>query len=224
MTLHALASAAWFLLHLLVAGRWRPALAGRLGENGFRGLFSALSALFLGAMIWTYTQAPLVWLWAPGPALNWVAAVLMLPAFLLAVAGLRPSNPTLAGADQLLGGLLPDTGITRVTRHPMLWAFVLWALAHMLANGDAATLLLAGSVLLTALNGMRSIDRKNRCKLGEAYVVFERKTSIIPFAAILQGRNEFRFREVGWPVLAVALLLYAGVFWLHGQLGAPIVH
>lgn len=223
MIAHAIACAAWFLLHLLVAGLWRPALAARLGENGFRGLFSLLSALSLGAMIWTYTQAPVLWLWSPGPALNAIAALLMLPAFLLAVAALRPSNPTLAGTDLLLGDLLPDIGITRVTRHPMLWAFVLWALAHMLANGDLATLLLAGAVLLTALNGMVSIDRKKRRKLGEAYLAFERKTSIVPFAAILQGRNEFRAREIGWATLILGLLLYAGVFWLHGQLGRPIV-
>jgi uncharacterized membrane protein len=222
VTLHALACAAWFLLHLLLAGVFRPALASRLGEHGFRGLFSALSALSLGAMIWTYTKAPLVWLWPPGPALNAAAVLIMLPAFLLAVAGLRPSNPTLAGADLLLGELLPDIGITRVTRHPMLWAFVLWAVAHMLANGDVATLLLAGSVLLTALNGMVSIDRKKRRKLGEAYAAFERRTSIVPFAAILQGRNEFRFREIGWLTLAAGLLLYAATFWLHGQLGVPI--
>jgi uncharacterized membrane protein len=223
MMLLASACAAWFLLHFLVAGVFRPALAARLGEIGFRGLFSVLSALGLGAMIWAYTRAPLVWLWPPGPALNAIAALVMLPAFILLVAALRPSNPTMAGADMLLGDLLPDIGITRVTRHPMLWSFVLWAVAHMIANGDVATLLLAGAILLTALNGMVSIDRKKRRRLGEAYAAFERKTSVIPFAAILQGRNEFRFREIGWLTVAAALLLYAGVVWLHGRLGNPIM-
>jgi uncharacterized membrane protein len=223
MIAHTLASAAWILLHVLVAGVFRPALAARLGEQGFRGLFSLLSALSLGAMIWTYVQAPVVWLWPPSPTLNLVAALLMLPAFLLLATGLRPSNPTLAGADLLLRDRLPITGITRVTRHPGLWAFALWAVAHMLANGDVATLLLAGAVLLTALNGMRSIDRKNRRRLGQAYVAFEHQTSIVPFAAILQGRNTFRVREIGWLPLVLGLLLYAGAFWLHGRLGVPIL-
>ena len=222
MTVHAVACVAWFLLHLLVAGIWRPALAARMGENGFRGLFSVLSALSLGAMIWTYTQAPVVWLWQASPVLNAIAALLMLPAFFLLVAGLRPGNPTLAGADMLLGDLLPVVGITRVTRHPGLWVFALWAVAHMIANGDVATLLLAGTVLLTALNGMKSIDRKKRRKLGAAYAEFERKTSIIPFAAILQGRNEFRAREIGWITLILGLLLYAGTLWLHGRFGVPV--
>lgn len=223
MILHAAACAAWFLLHVLVAGIARPALAARLGENGFRGLFSLLSALSLGAMIWTFLQAPTVWLWTPSTAFNALAAALMLPAFLLLAASLKPSNPTLAGADLLLGDLLPVVGITRVTRSPMLWAFVLWAIAHMLANGDLATQLLCGSILLTAVNGMVSIDRKKRRKFGAAYEAFERGTSIIPFAAILQGRNEFRLREIGWMTLALGLLLYAGAFWLHARLGHPIV-
>lgn len=222
MTAHAIACAAWFLLHLIVTGPARPTLAARLGEHGFRGLFSLLSAIFLGAMIWTYIEAPTVTLWAPSLTLNAVAAGLMAIVFLLLAAGIRPSNPTLAGADLLLGDLLPTVGITRVTRHPGLWAFTLWAIAHMIANGDTATLLLAGSILLTAVNGMVSIDRKKRRKLGAAYLEFERKTSVIPFAAIAQGRNEFRPREIGWHTLVLAVVLYAGTWWLHGWLGAPI--
>src|SRR5688572_831067 len=160
MIAHALACAAWFLLHVLVAGVWRPALAARLGENGFRSLFSVLSAISLGLMIWTYTLAPTVWLWLPSAQLNAAAVLIMALAFLLLATGLRASNPTLAGADLLLRDRLPVTGITRVTRHPGLWAFVLWAVAHMIANGDLATLLLCAAIAVTALNGMWSIDRK----------------------------------------------------------------
>jgi uncharacterized membrane protein len=220
---HAAACVAWFLLHLLVAGLWRPALAARLGENGFRGLFSLLSALSLGAMIWTYLQAPTFWVWAPSQWLNCIAVLLMLPAFFLLVAGLRPSNPTLAGADMLLGDLLPVVGITRVTRHPGLWVFTLWAVAHMIANGDVATQLLAGSILLTAINGMVSIDRKKRRKLGTVYADFESRTSIVPFAAILQRRNALRWREIGWMTLVLTLLFYIGAYWLHARLGVPVV-
>lgn len=222
MIAHALASAAWLLLHLLVAGWWRPALVARLGENGFRVVFSLLSALSLGLMIWTYTLAPKLWLWLPSAQLNAIAVLIMPLAFLLLAAGLRPGNPTMAGADLLLRDQLPVTGITRVTRHPGLWAFVLWAVAHMIANGDLATLLLCTAIGLTALNGMWSIDRKKRRKLGAAYTEFEARTSIVPFAAIAQGRNEFRAGEIGWIPLLVAALAFAATWWLHGKLGVPI--
>lgn len=223
MTALAIASTAWFLLHLLVAGVWRPALVARFEEAGFRLLFSLLSTIGLAAMIATYLRAPEIWLWPPSPLLNALAVILMMPAFILLVTALRPSNPTLAGADMLLRDRLPDVGITRVTRHPMLWAFTLWAVAHMLANGDAATLWMSGSILLTAVNGMFSIDRKKRRRLGEAYVAFEAKTSIVPFVAILQGRNAFNGREIGWPSPIMGLGLFAATFWLHGRLGVPIV-
>lgn len=223
MTAHLTACGVWFLLHMLVAGRWRPALVARFDETGFRLLFSLLSIISLAAVIATYIRAPEVTLWGTNLLMNALAAVLMLPAFLLMLASLRPTNPTLAGADMLLGDLLPTVGITRVTRHPMLWAFVLWAIAHMLANGDVATLLLSGTILLTAVNGMFSIDRKKRQKLGAAYVEFEARTSILPFAAILRGSNELRLREIGGATALGALLLYGCVYWLHGWLGAPIV-
>lgn len=222
MILHALACAGWFLLHLFVAGWWRAALAARLGENGFRALFSLLSALSLGLMIWTYTLAPRVWLWLPSAELNAVAVMIMAVAFLLMIAGLRPGNPTLAGADMFLKENLPITGITRVTRHPGLWAFTLWAVAHMLANGDIATQLLCASIGATALNGMWSIDRKKRRKLGAAYAEFEARTSILPFAAILQGRNALHLAEIGWLPPAIAVLAFAATWWVHGTLGVPI--
>lgn len=223
MILHVGACVGWLLLHLLVAGTWRSSLAARLGEGGFRLLFSLLSALSLTAMIVTYLQAPIVWLWATSPSLNAVAMLLMLPACVLLVASLRTSNPTLAGADMLLGDLLPTIGITRVTRHPMLWAFVLWAIAHMLANGDLATLLLCAAILLSAANGMLSIDRKKLRRFGPAYAEFKSKTSLLPFAAILSGRNELRLREIGWLSVVIALCLYGLAYWMHGRLGAPIL-
>ena len=222
MILHALACATWLLLHLLVAGVWRPALATRLGEHGFRALFSLLSAISLGLMIWTYTLAPKLWLWLPSAELNAIAVMIMALAFFLMVAALRPANPTLAGADMFLKDRLPVSGITRVTRHPGLWAFVLWAVAHAIANGDLATQLLCAAIGLTALNGMWSIDRKKRRRFGAAYAEFEARTSIVPFAAIVQGRNEFRAGEIGWIPFVVAVLAFAATWWLHGKLGVPI--
>ena len=62
-----LAALYWIALHLGVAGPLRPALAGRLGETGFRGLFSLLSAVGLAWLIFAFRAAPLVPLWGPLP-------------------------------------------------------------------------------------------------------------------------------------------------------------
>lgn len=222
MTPLLLAALAWILLHVGVAGPLRPALIARLGLSAYRGLFSLLSALSLAALVWAYAAAPYMELWPSTPALAAVPLVVMSVALLFLVGSLRPNNPTLAGPDMVLKGELPATGFTRITRHPMLWAFSLWAGSHMIANGDAATWLLAGAILITAVNGMFSIDRKRAAVFGESWQRFVAKTSIIPFAAAAAGRVRLRFADIGWLNIALAAVLYGILLWQHGSIfGAP---
>lgn len=224
MTALLLAALAWILLHVVVAGPLRASLVGRLGLKAYRGLFSLLSAISLAALIWAYGAAPYVEFWPSHSALAAVPLVVMPVALLLLVGSLRPSNPTMAGPDMVLKGELPVTGFTRITRHPMLWAFSLWAASHMIANGDAATWLLAGAILVTALNGMVSIDRKRQAAFGPAWQRFEARTSIIPFAAASAGRTPLRFSDIGWLNILIAALLYGFLLMLHGKLfGVPAI-
>jgi uncharacterized membrane protein len=219
------AALAWVLLHVIVAGPLRPGLVRRLGLPAYRGLFSILSGLGLAGLIWAYRSAPYVEVW---PSAGWTAAVpvvVMPVALLLLVGSLRPGNPTMAGPDMVLKGELPVRGLIKVTRHPMLWAFSLWAASHMIANGDAATLLLAGAVLVTAVNGMVSIDRKRATQFSERWQVFKEKTSILPFAASAAGRNRLRPGDIGWLNILAAAALYAIILWAHASLfGVPAYH
>lgn len=228
MTDLALAALAWVLLHVVVAGPLRPALVGRLGLPAYRGLFSVLSIAALTALIWTYRDAPYVELWATTSAVSAVPIVVMPVALLLLVGSLRPNNPTSAGPDMLKrsqGKELPVRGFTKITRHPMLWAFSLWAGSHMIANGDLATLLLAGAVLVTAVNGMFSIDRKRAATFGESWQRFIGKTSILPFAAVQTGRVKLHFSDIGWINILGASALYAVFLWAHAILfGVPAYH
>ena len=217
------AALAWVLLHVVVAGPLRPALVGRLGLPAYRGLFSLLSAAALAWLILAYRAAPYIELWPSAGWVTMVPLVVMPVALLLLVGGLRPGNPTLAGPDMVLKGELPVTGFTKITRHPMLWAFALWAASHMIANGDVATLLLAGAVLVTALNGMASIDRKRMAQFGDVWQRFSQKTSIIPFAAAAAGRNRLRFEDIGFLNILGAAALYALILWAHASVfGVPV--
>lgn len=222
MTSLLLAALAWILLHVIVAGPLRPGLVRRLGLNAYRGLFSLLSAISLAALIWTYRDAPHLQLWPTTSALAAVPVVVMPVALLFLVGSLRTTNPTLAGPDMVLKGELPVTGFVKITRHPMLWAFSLWAVSHMIANGDVATWLLAGAILVTALNGMVSIDRKRAAVFGEAWQRFAEKTSIFPFAAAAAGKVRLTFADIGWLNILGAAALYAIFLWLHATLfGVP---
>jgi uncharacterized membrane protein len=214
-----LAAAFFCGIHFVISGtRLRDVLIGRFGEKAFRAGFSLLSLLGLGWLIHAYGQAPYIETWGQ---LGWfkpAAALLMLPAFVLVVAGISTPSPTVIGSEGLLNGVEPARGILRVTRHPVLWGLSLWAFLHLIANGDAAALVLFGSLLVLGLAGTRSIDAKRRRACGESWERFAAVTSNIPFAAIREGRNVWKPKEIGGWRLALALVLYLAMLHFHGRL------
>jgi uncharacterized membrane protein len=222
------ASVFFLFIHFAVSGtRWRDALVARLGEGPYRGLFSLASLLGLGWMSYAYRRAPEIPLWGPLPGLRPVAFILMCLAFLLVVIGLATPSPTQVGAEvRLTHGAETARGIVRVTRHPFLWGVALWGLVHVAANGDLASLVFFGSLLLLAVGGTASIDAKRRRKLGAAWEAFARTTSSVPFAAIVSGRNSMSaaVKEIGLVRPLAALIAYALLIVFHGRLfGAPLV-
>jgi uncharacterized membrane protein len=220
-----LAALAWVLLHVVIAGPLRPRLVGSLGLPAYRGLFSVLSAMALAALIWTYRDAPYIEVWPTTSTVALVPLLVMPVAVLLLVGSLRTSNPTLAGPDMILKGELPVRGFTKVTRHPMLWGFALWAGSHMIANGDVAHWLFAGAFLITALNGMPSIDRKRATVFGEQWQRFIKKTSIIPLAAVLQGRIRLQWQDIGFSNIIISAGIYGVFLWFHEKIiGVPAFH
>src|SRR3546814_16088863 len=100
----------------------------------------------------------------------------------------------------LKSGGRPAPGILAITRHPVMWAFALWALAHVPANGTAADLILFGSIAILALVGTLTIDAKKRRPWGEAeWARFAGPTSNLPFAALLAARARLRPGGIGGP-------------------------
>jgi len=219
MTSISLAAVFWLGLHLIVAGPLRGPLIDRMGERLFRVVFSLLSLAGLVWFVVAYRMAPWVPLWPTNPALGWLTFVLVFVGFLLIVAGIGPANTTDTHAPRMIADRLPVHGITRVTRHPRLCGLSLWAIAHMLVNGHLAALVMFGALLVTALNGMVSIDRKRRRALGALWDAFEKQTSSVPFAAILSGRTRFELAEFHIWQIALAVALFSGVVWLHGTIG-----
>jgi uncharacterized membrane protein len=219
MTSMSLAALFWLGLHLIVAGPPRSSIVGKLGENAFRGAFSLLSVAGLAWFVVAYRNAPWVPLWRTPPALGCLAIIFVFLGFVLVVVGVGPMNATDTNAPSVTNGRLPVYGVTRVTRHPRLCGVSLWAIAHLLVNGHLAAFLVFGSLLVTAVNGMVSIDRKRRRRLAAVWNEFEAQTSRLPFAAILAGRTHFELTEFDLRQVALAVTLFAGVFWLHGIIG-----
>jgi len=221
------AAAVFFLaIHFGVSGtRLRDRLVGVLGDRAFRGLFALASLVGLIWMARAYSHAPHVDLWGQLLALKPLALALVLIAFALVVIGISTPSPTTAGMESQLTREVQVRGITRITRHPFLWGTALWALVHFVINGDAASSVLFGSLLLLAVGGTSSIDAKRRRSYGERWEQFARQTSNVPFAAIAAGRNRLgpALREIGVVRPLIAIVIFAVVFALHGRLfGAPL--
>ena len=214
----ALAALAFLGIHLGVSGTiLRDRAVAALGLRGYMVAFSVAS---VGAIIWlvlAYQSAPYVPTWGQ---LQWwkpVMVVLMLPAFLLVVVGLTTPNPT-AVAQEGLVDRAPQ-GVVRVTRHPFLVGVALWSVLHLIGNGDVASLLFFAALAVTAVAGTVSIDAKRRRALGaKAWDAFASRTSIVPFAAILAGRNSLDVRGMGWWRPAAGGVAYALMLGGHAHI------
>jgi uncharacterized membrane protein len=204
----ALAAFLWFGIHAFIAGselRW--ALAKRLGEPGFRAFFSVLSLVSLIFLIQSYRRASFYPLWfAPRP-IHWLPLAVMPLALVLAVGAFSVPNPTAAGAEKVLQRTDAARGVLRITRHPFLWAVVLWSGAHLLVTGHVAAILFFGSLCATALRGTSSIDDKRRHTNKTEFARYSEVTSNAPFAAVIAGRNRLVWAELWVPVVIATLLL-----------------
>ena len=135
MLILILGVALWWAAHL--SKRMAPGLRERLGKGGVAGLL-ALSVLLM-VLGYRMADGP-VW-WGASAALKGVNNLLVLVAFyLFAASGMK-------------------TRITRHVRHPQLTGFSLWAFGHLLPNGDLASFVLFGGLLLWALVEMAVLDR-----------------------------------------------------------------
>ena len=216
-----LAAAAFFLaIHLLVSGtRVRDALTGRIGQGPYMGLFSLSSVaglVWLGLAFAEARGQPAYW--DLTPVTRQIQMGVQLLAMLLIVPGLTTPNPTSVRQEGALDRADVVKGMLRITRHPFLWGVAIWAAGHLLVNGDPASLVLFGTMLLLALFGTASIDAKRRRALGPKWDAFAAQTSNVPFAAIAAGRQKLRLGEIGWWRIVLAVAIWALLAWAHPYL------
>jgi len=221
-----LAATVWVVTHLgLSSTSARGAIVGAIGERGFQGLYSVVAAASLVWLVMTYNATPQVdYLWGPDAAFRMVPVIVMPFAFMFMLGGFMVRNPTAVGQEAAMSEVGEGSGFIRITRHPFQWSVVMWSTAHILANGDAASLVFFGSLGLVSLLGAFLIDTKKAKKMGSAWDAFARVTSNVPFAAIVGGRNRLVLRELWLPALVGIVVFgaaYAGHEWISG---VPLRH
>ncbi len=201
----------------------RTPLIGALGETGFRIVYSLAAVAALTWTIVAYGAAPYEELWQAGPGLLHVPAFLMPFACILVVAGLTTRTVTMVGGESLTRDPQPASGIATITRHPFLWGVALWAVGHIAANGDVASLVLFGGMALLAFGGMVHIDRRRQATLGADWGPVAITTSIVPFVAALQGRTRIDWHGIGWARLAGGIALAVALPFLHPWLSGKTI-
>jgi uncharacterized membrane protein len=201
---------------LLSSAPVRGGLVSQLGEKLFLTYYAlAMAVLFVWVLL-AYGDAPFEEIWDDTALLEWLPSVAMPVALFFAVCGLTTPNPTMAGSsDALTVGRDPTQGIMRITRHPFLNGVALWALAHLFANGDTASLILFGGLLILSTGGMWHIDKKKEAQHGAEWGPVLLTTSAVPFLALVQKRATFDWLGIGWWRLAVTVVLYVAIGWAH---------
>jgi uncharacterized membrane protein len=209
---------------LLSSTRLRGALRDQLGETGYLGVYSLTAVATLAWFVAAYARAPTIRLWVSPPWAALLPVGLMPFAAILVAAGYTTVNPTAIGMERRASADDPAPGILRITRHPVMWGVGLWALAHLVANEDLASLWFFGALAALALGGTVLIDRKKRLALGSNWRHFAGVTSNLPFAALIARRTRLRWHDIGVLRPVAGLLLYAVLYLAHPLIaGVPIV-
>ncbi len=153
----------------IFAESWRNHMIDRLGEVKWKGLYAIVSLIGLVIVVIGYGQArqnPVV-LWQPATYLTHIAVLLNLVAFIF-----------------LAGSASTNNAIRLKLKHPMILGVKVWALAHLLANGTLADLILFGSFLLWAVLDFRSA-RKRPVHMQEKAVVSSKATIIVIVSGVV---------------------------------------
>ncbi len=163
----------------IVADPWRTKQVARLGANPWKGIYSVVSIVGLGLIIWGFGLARLnpVLIWTPPIAMRHIASLLTLLAFVLITAAYLPRN-----------------SIKTKLHHPMMQGVMAWALGHLLANGTLPDIILFASFLVWAFLAHKAARQRDRV----AHTVYPAGTATNTTLTILIGL-------VAWGIFAFFL-------------------
>lgn len=135
----------WSAMHLIpaVAVDFRQNMIGKMGEKGWKGLFTALMVLSIYLIISGWRSTLPEFLYVPPPWGRHATSLLVLIGFVLFSASHGQSN------------------IKRLVRHPQLTGLACWGFGHLLANGESRSIVLFGGLLLWAIAEIVFLNRRD---------------------------------------------------------------
>jgi uncharacterized membrane protein len=157
----------------------RQKFIAQRGLNTWKGIYTVVSLVGLGLIVWGYSlarQQPIV-LWNPPVATRHIAALLTLVAFILIASANKKNN-----------------WMRVKLHHPMLLGVKVWAFSHLIANGSLADVLLFGSFLAWAVLCFIACKKRDRLS-GTKFPAAQTSATV---KAVIAG-------IVGWVIFAIWL-------------------
>ncbi|KVO10833.1 NnrU [Burkholderia ubonensis] len=166
----------------IVADGWRSATIARIGERGWKGGYAIASIAGFVLIVWGYglARADASFLWAPPVGVRHLTGVLTALAFVLIAAAYVPGNR-----------------IKGLVGHPMLAGVMVWAVAHLLANGTLHAVVLFGAFFAWSLADFlasRARDRRD----GVRYPAGNTSRNVVTLAVGLVAWAGFALFLHGW--------------------------
>ena len=204
--------------HELLSHPLRGPLVARLGEKGFAIVYSLVAIASFGGAVQLWRQIPKQRLWDTPAGAYIPALAAMLVAAIFFVGSVSSPNPAM-----MPGVKGEPKGLQRISRHPMMWSFAIWAAVHIVMTADPRTIVLASGVAVLALFGTVMQDGKKKAQ-NPAYAAHMARTSHFPFLAILGGRQPPRALWPGLVPVLGGLVLWLLILWAHPILiGVPAI-
>ena len=218
-------SSHWKMLALLVGfaiahsglAALRPWGESKIGARLYRVLFALVSIPFAtvliiyffnhrydGVQLWQVQTVPgvqsVVWI------LSFISFIFLYPATfnLLEIAAVQKPQVHLY-----------ETGIIRVSRHPQMIGQVIWCIAHTLWLGTTFTVVTSIGLIGHHLFAVWHGDRRLTQKYGDAFLKVKERTSVIPFLAVLDGRQSLKWKEFVRPAYVGVFAFTMFFWWAH---------
>ena len=196
----------------------RRRLVERYGAGPFAGIYSLVALFTFIPLVVTYWHSrhsgPL--LWAIGSARGTVPLAIILGATGVALVAASFAQPSVTGMDPRAA--TRAHGLTRVTRHPLFMGLAIWGLAHTLVNGFLADVIFFGGFPVYGVIGAAHQDARKQRDEGRRLQDFYDETSLLPFWAILTGRNRLELSELPFAALGIGAAVAIVLYLLHPML------
>ena len=201
--------------HFAMSHPLRAPLHKAMGAGGFQLVYNAVAVAAIVWMWLAFGDSPTGDLPGAGLVGNIAASLLSLIALVLFVGSITPRNPSMPmpGAEE--AARAEPEGVFRVTRHPMMWGFALWAASHLVLLYSWRTTIVATAIAVLALLGAKLQDRRKAREMGEAWEVFASNTTYLPRLSGVPS-----IKQTTW---IIAIVAWAIITWLHGPLGQGTV-